>query len=85
MNGRAREFRSKFTDGWRYFDENTIKWHHGDPEIDAMYRYTQEGSRNLAGRGSSVVRSDVDAARSAAGERPWSEVSLESAPVGGAA
>ena len=85
MNARARDFRSKFTDGWRYLDENTIKWHHADPEVDAMYRYTQEGSRNLADRGSSLVRADVDAARTAAGERPWSEVSLETAPVGGAA
>ena len=51
MNQRARDFRSKFTDGWRYFDENTIKWHHGEPEIDAMYRYTQEQSRNLRDRG----------------------------------
>jgi hypothetical protein len=85
MNERAKAFRSKFTDGWRYFDENTIKWHHGEPEIDAMYRYTQEQSRNLHDRGSSVVRTDIDAARSAAGERPWSAVSLESAPVGGAA
>jgi hypothetical protein len=85
MNARAREFRSKFTDGWRYFDENTIKWHHADPEVDAMYRYTQERSRNLHDRGSSVVRADIEAARSAAGERPWSEVSLQSAPVGGAA
>ena len=85
MNARAREFRSKFTDGWRYLDENTIKWHHGEPEIDAMYRYTQEHSRHIADRGSSLVRSDIDAARTAAGERPWAQVSLASAPVGGAA
>jgi hypothetical protein len=76
MNARARAFESKFTNGWRHFDENTIKWHHGDPEVDAMYRYTQETSRNLRDRGSSLVRSDVDAARTAAGERPWADVSL---------
>jgi hypothetical protein len=76
MNQRAREFKSKFTDGWRDFDETTIKWHHEDPEIGAMYRYTQETSRNLRDGGSSLVRSDIDAARTAAGERPWSEVSL---------
>jgi hypothetical protein len=50
-----------------------------------MYRYTQEQSRTIADRGSSLVRSDIDAARTAAGERPWAQVSLESAPVGGAA
>ncbi len=76
MNARARTFSSKFTDGWRDFDENTVKWHHHDPEVDAMYRYTQEHSRNLRDRGSSLVRKDIDAARTAAGERPWSDVSL---------
>ena len=86
MNERARAFRSEFTDGkWRHFDENTVKWHHTDPEVDAMYRYTQETSRNIRDRGASILRADIDGARSAAGERPWSEVSLQSAAVGGAA
>jgi hypothetical protein len=74
MNSRAKAFQTGFTDGWRHFDENTIKWHHDDPEIDAMYRYTQEQSRNLSNRGSSLVRSDIDKARSDAGEQPWSQV-----------
>jgi hypothetical protein len=78
MNARAQAFETKFTDGWRLFDENTVKWHHTDPEIDAMYRYTQENSRNLRDRGSSLVRADVDQARREAGERPWSDVTIES-------
>jgi hypothetical protein len=77
MNARAQAFDSKLTTDWRYFDENTVKWHHDDPEIDAMYRYTQAHSRNLRDRGASLVRSDVDAARTAAGERPWADVSLD--------
>jgi hypothetical protein len=86
MNDRARAFTSGFVDGpWRHLDENTVKWHYGDPEVDAMYRYTQERSRLLADRGASLVRSDIDAARTGAGERPWSKVSLQAAPVGGAA
>ena len=76
MNARAQAFSSKFTDGWRHFDENTVKWHHQDPEVEAMYRYTQEHSRNLRDRGASLVRGDIDAARMAAGESPWSDVSL---------
>ena len=77
MNDRARSFQTRFTDGWRHLDENTIKWHYTDPEVEAMYRYTQEQSRNLRDRGSSLVRSDIDKARADAGERPWSGVELE--------
>jgi hypothetical protein len=86
MNERARAFRSRLVDGpWRHFDENTVKWHYDDPEVQAMYRYTQESSRLLRDGGSALVRADIDAARSAGGERPWSEVSLSGVPVGGAA
>jgi hypothetical protein len=81
MNARAQAFQTKFTDGWRLFDENTVKWHHANPEIDAMYRYTQENSRNLRDGGSSLVRADIDRARSEAGERPWADVTVD-APVG---
>lgn len=75
LNARAKAFESPLVDGpWRNFDWSTVKWHHDDPEVDAMYRHTQERSRLLRDRGSSLVRADLDAIRRDAGERPWSEV-----------
>jgi hypothetical protein len=59
---------------WRYIDEPSVKWRYDDPDVDALYRYTQERSRLLAGRGAALRRADIDDARVAAGERPWSEV-----------
>ena len=89
MNERARAFRTQFVDGdWRLYDEQTVKWHHDDPDVNAMYRYTQEHSRLLRDGGASLVRSDIDAARRQAGEKPWEEVVAEVAEreaVGGAA
>jgi hypothetical protein len=77
LNARAKAFQSPLIDGpWRNLDWATIKWHHDDPEVDAMYRYTQEQSRLLRDGGSSLVRADIDAARREAGERPWREVSV---------
>lgn len=76
LNAAAREFASPLHRApWRHFDEATVKWRHEDPEVDAMYRYAQEPSRLLEGRGSSLRRADIDAIRTAAGERPWSQVS----------
>jgi hypothetical protein len=75
LNAAAKDWSSPLIDGpWRYFDAYTIKYHHRDPEVDAMYRHTQEHSRLLRDRGSSVVRADIDAARREAGERPWTAV-----------
>jgi len=75
LNERAREFSSPLLEEpWRWFDEQAVKWRWEDPEIDAMYRYGQERSRLLRDRGSSLRRSDIDAVRAAAGERPWHEV-----------
>ena len=75
LNAAAKAFKSPLIDGaWRNFDWSTVKWHHDDPEVDAMYRYTQESSRLLRDRGASLVRSDIEAIRRDAGERPWSEV-----------
>jgi len=72
LNAAAKGFSSPLLQApWRYFDAYTIKYHHSDPEVDAMYRHTQERSRNLADRGSGIVRADIDAARRAAGESPW--------------
>jgi len=72
LNAAAKGFSSPLLQApWRYFDAYTIKYHHSDPEVDAMYRHTQERSRNLSDRGSGIVRADIDAARRAAGESPW--------------
>jgi hypothetical protein len=75
MNERARAFRSPlFESPWRNIDEQTVKWHYAEPEVDALYRYAQEHSRLLRDRGASLRRADIDAIRREAGERPWSEV-----------
>ena len=79
MNERARTFHSPLLEQpWRYIDEQWVKWNYEDPEVDALYRYAQEHSRLLHGRGSTLVRKDIDAIRRAAGERPWSEVTVAS-------
>jgi hypothetical protein len=75
LNERARAFRSPLLEApWRHIDEQTIKWHWQEPEVDALYRYTQEGSRLLRHRGASLRREDLDRIRREAGERPWSDV-----------
>jgi hypothetical protein len=76
LNERARAFSSPLVDGpWRNFDAYTVKYHYGDPEVDAMYRHTQETSRLLRDAGASVVRSDIETRRTESGERPWRSIS----------
>jgi hypothetical protein len=75
MNQRARDFKSPLLESpWRNVDEQTVKWHYQEPVVDDLYKYTQERSRLLAGRGASLVRSDIDRIRTEAGEKPWHEV-----------
>ncbi|MCW2993378.1 MAG: hypothetical protein JWQ18_873 [Conexibacter sp.] len=75
MNAAARSYSSPLLEApWRHIDERTVKFHWQEPEVDGLYRYAQEGSRLLAGRGSALRRADIDAVRREAGERPWSEV-----------
>jgi hypothetical protein len=72
LNAAARSFESPLIDGpWRNYDSYTVKYHWNDPEVDAMYRYTQEQSRLLHDAGASVLREDIESLRSDAGERPW--------------
>ena len=77
LNAAAREAQHSplFSAPWRYLDEGTVKWRYEDPEVDGLYRYSQETSRLLQGRGASLRRADIDAIRTEAGERPWSAVS----------
>jgi hypothetical protein len=77
MNQRARDLQSPLlTSPWRNVDEQTVKWHYTEPVVDDLYKYTQESSRLLQGRGSSIARADIDRIRTEAGERPWHEVTL---------
>jgi hypothetical protein len=78
MNRAAREYASPLLEPpWRNIDDATVKYRWEHPEVDALYRYTQERSRLLHGRGSALVRADLDRVRAEAGERPWSAVSAD--------
>ena len=52
-------------------DDEWVKWHWQDADVDALYRHTQQGSRLLEGRGAGLRRTDLDAIRTAAGEPAW--------------
>lgn len=81
MNRAAREFSSPLlAPPWRNIDDPTVKYHWQAPEVDGLYRYTQERSRLLRDRGSSLVRADLERIRAQAGERPWSEVRAGGVP-----
>ncbi len=76
MNTASREFSSPLLEApWRYIDEQTVKWHSDDEDVQSLYRYTQEQSRLIAGEGSGLVRADLERIRRDAGE-PWSELGL---------
>jgi hypothetical protein len=76
MNQAAREFSSPLLQApWRNYDDCTVKYHWHRPDVDALYRYTQERSRLLSDQGSALVRADIERIRAEAGERAWSEVS----------
>jgi hypothetical protein len=75
MNQAAREYKSPLLESpWRYYDEQHVKWHSADEDVQEMYRYTQENSRLLKGKGSSLVRADIEEIRRAAGENAWSDI-----------
>ena len=81
MNQTARDYSSPLLDQpWRNLDDAAVKWSWDQPETGDLYRYVQEGSRLLEGRGAGLLRSDIDAIREEAGEPAWSHVS-SSAPV----
>lgn len=71
-NSAAQAFRSPLTTGeWAAIDDEWVKQNWETPEASALYRYTQEHSRLLAGKGSGLRRDAIAALRVAAGERPW--------------
>ena len=78
LNAKARAYTSPLLQApWRNFDDASVKFGYGDPDVDAMYRYTQETSRLLRDRGSTLVRADIERIRKEAGEPTWAEVSVK--------
>lgn len=75
MNRAAREWSSPLLEEpWRNLDDAAVKWSWQDPATDEMYRYAQEGSRLIEGRGSGLLRADLDRIRKEAGEPTWAEL-----------
>jgi hypothetical protein len=71
-NEAARAFSSPLMNGqWCSIDDEWVKWHAGDPDVEEMYRYTQQSSRLLSGRGAGLTRREISALRLGAGESPW--------------
>lgn len=78
LNAKARAYTSPLLQPpWRNFDDASVKFGYLDPDVDAMYRYTQERSRLLRDRGSGLVRADIERIRTEAGEPTWSEVAAK--------
>jgi hypothetical protein len=75
LNATARSLRSPLYEApWVHFDEQWVKWHWQDPEVDRMYRYGQERSRLIAGQGSAMRRADISRLRDDAGEPRWEDM-----------
>jgi len=75
MNAAAREYSSPLLEEpWRNLDDAGVKWSWQQPVTDDLYRYVQEGSRLIEGRGAGLLRKDLDEIRQAAGEPVWADV-----------
>jgi hypothetical protein len=75
LNAKARAYSSPLLEApWRNFDDASVKFGYLDPEVGAMYRYTQENSRLIKDRGSALTRADIDRVRTEAGESTWAEI-----------
>ena len=78
LNAKARSYTSPLLVApWRNLDDATVKYGYEDPDVDALYRYTQEHSRLLKDRGSAIVRADIDRIRTEAGESTWAEAAAK--------
>jgi hypothetical protein len=76
MNQAAREYRSPLLEEpWRNLDDSAVKWTWQEPSTGDLYRYVQEGSRLIEGRGAGLLRKDIGEIREAAGEPAWSAAS----------
>lgn len=47
----------------RYIDDNWVKYHAGDSDVDAHYKRVQSTSPHLANKGAGLVRADLDKLR----------------------
>jgi hypothetical protein len=78
LNAKARSYTSPLLEvPWRHFDDASVKFGYQDPDVDAMYRYTQEHSRLLKDQGSGLVRADIERIRREAGEATWEEIAAK--------
>lgn len=63
-NAAAAAFTPKLnTAPWRWLDEEWLKYHHREPQADALYGLSQQQSRTLRGKGAALKRADLDALR----------------------
>ena len=75
MNRLARHFTPHMAQRpWVYFDDQWVKYNWNTPEADEMYRFTQQTSRLLSGKGASLRRSDIASLRAASGDTRWESV-----------
>jgi hypothetical protein len=75
MNAAAREYASPLLEEpWRNLDDSAVKWAWQEPATGELYRYVQEGSRLLEGRGAGLLRKDIGEIREAAGEPSWADL-----------
>src|SRR4029077_8402385 len=59
-NSRARGFVPAVqAEPYRYLDEEGVKRYYGSPAADRLYNLSQQGSRTLEGKGSSLRRVDL--------------------------
>ncbi|OLS40729.1 hypothetical protein [Bacillus sp. MRMR6] len=64
LNEKARNFTPKMLDKkWRYKDDQWVKFNWNTSEADELYKITQEGSRNLEGKGAKLKRADIEKIR----------------------
>ncbi|MDQ2700435.1 MAG: hypothetical protein M3Y23_03800 [Actinomycetota bacterium] len=82
MNAKAKAWSSPLLEQpWRNLDDAAVKWNWQTGESDDLYRYIQEDSRLIGGRGAGLLREDIAAIRREAGERAWEEVSPSAVPA----
>jgi len=71
-NDAARAFVSPLVEmPFAHFDDDWVKYHSQDPSVHDMYRYTQDRSRLLQGRGSMLTHQDLVNIRAEADEAGW--------------
>ena len=67
-NRRAREHRPlAATAEYRHLCETWMKYHHGDPRADTLYRHEQRSSRRIRDHGATLTRDDIESARGGEG------------------